>query len=239
MVSIEQACIWLKSVLKKSEPKPEVNQFYNPNHIEQIQQIAKKYFEAVCQIQTENRKKIGIGCLIEGGLVITNHHVIDSIKTAQKSRAVFFKVESQNADKSKTTTMTEKVHLDPNRYFFTSPNNADASGGIQKVDYDHLDFTIVSLDLKSSFQIPNNIFSIFQKNVLLQEKTPISIIQYPDVIDSGTNIKENFQWTIGLIQKLEDYSIHYNAATAFSSLGGAIIDLQGKLIALHYQSFCV
>ena len=237
MMSIEKAGVWLKSALEKAEVKSEANQFYNPVQVERIQQVAKKYFKAVCQIKTQDNKKGGTGCLIEGGLVITNHHVIDNIKTAKESHAVFFKVESQNADKSKTTTMTEKVPLDPNRYFFTSPNNISSDGEIQKVDYDHLDFTIVSLDLKSSFQIPNNIFSIFQKNVLPQEKTPISIIQYPDVIDSTTGIKGDLKWTIGLIQKLEDYSVHYNAATAPGSSGGAVINSQGELIALHYQSF--
>ena len=235
IVSIEQASAWLKSVLEKTEVKSEVNQFYNPNQIGEIQQVAKKYFKAVCQIQTQNSKNIGTGCLIDGGLVITNHHVIDSIKTAQKSHAVFFNIEPQGVDKA--ITKTSVISLDPDRYFFTSPNNVSVNGEIQKVDYDHLDFTIVSLNLKSSFQIPNNIFSVFQKNVLLQEKAPISIIQYPEMIDSGTNIKGDLQWTIGFIQKLEDYSIHYNVATAPSSLGGVVMGLQGELIALHCQNF--
>ena len=233
MMSIEKASEWLKSSLEKAE----ASQFYNPAQIEHIQQIAKKYFQAVCQIRTQDKKKKGTGCLIEGGLVITNHHVIDSIETAKKSHAVFFRVESQATDKSKTTTMTEKVHLDPNRYFFTSPNNVSSGGDIQKVDSGHLDFTIVSLDLNSSFQIPSDIFSVFQRNVFLQEKAPVSVIQHPDVIYSTTGIKGDINWTIGLIQKLEDYSIHYNAATAPGYSGGAIIDSQGELIALHYQSF--
>ena len=233
---VKTASDWLKLALEKAEVKPEANQFYNPSQVEQMQQIAKTYFKTVCQIQTPDHYKRGTGCMIEGGLVITNHHVLNSIETAKKSHALFFRIEFQTADKSETITKTSRISLDPDRYFFTSSNNVK-NGQIQKVDSGHLDFTIVALKLDDAFQIPDKIFSIFQENILPKEKTPISIIQHPDVIDSETNIKGDLKWAVGLIQKIEDYSMHYNAATAPGSSGGAVIDLQGKLIALHYQSF--
>ena len=231
MVSVNKEINWLKLALGSSEVKSEANQFYNPAQVEQMQQVARTYFKAVCQIQTTNSNKRGTGCLIEGGLVIT-HHVIDNEETAKKSHAVFFRFESQAFDKAEVITKTNVISLDPDRYFFTKSSNVDEN--LQKVDFDHIDFTIVALKL-DAFQIPDKIFSIFQENVFPQEKTPINIINHPDVVE--THMKGDFRWTIGLIQKIEGCSIHYNAAAVHGSSGGVVIDLQGKLIALHYQSF--
>ena len=156
--------------LKKPRKSPAVSM--TELEKEEFHKITMVYSKAVCQIQVfdsnDNIINRGTGCVIEGGLVITNYHVVEYFinnRDKAKIQAAFFRATSQTKtmNERSTTFKIIELSLDPSRYLFWSPNNnKDINGKRMEVDSDHLDFAIISLSSHSFSQIPKNVFSIFE-----------------------------------------------------------------------------
>lgn len=238
----------LNPIKKENDPPQssieEYHQLFNPEEVRHMEKIAQKCMGVVCQVCPLNLQHRGTGYLIGGNLLITNHHVLGSQEEAQKATIIFFQVSHQNSNKTETTVQLKKLLLDPSIYFYTSPNhvtfekNPQTQEEIRKVhpaDKDHLDFTIVGVKTDPYlFRIQDRILSVFDSTAPKQGDLAC-IIQNPEIIDAETGLKGDLKWSPGRVHRIDPCSIHYDTETMPGSSGGAVIDREGRLIALHHQ----
>ncbi|MDJ0608831.1 MAG: trypsin-like peptidase domain-containing protein [Kiloniellales bacterium] len=173
---------------------------------------------AVCKIEAEGVSYNGFpgawngtGFLVAPGLLLTNHHVLNSKEVAQSASAIFdYHADGENA--GQTTT----VALDPKSLFITS----QASGG--------LDYTFVALkepaDGFGAIQMYRGAFATdFMKRA--------NIIQHPDGRPKEVVLQDN--------QVLPDdhpLFLHYVTDTEGGSSGSPVFDNNWQLKALHHAS---
>lgn len=114
----------------------------------------------------------GTGTLISPNIVLTNHHVLNSIDVARSSTMVLGYEFNEDSD----LQVGVSCNLNPDRLFITSP--------VQ----DGLDFTLCWIDdAPTEFgycQVKRHMFSV-------QESDPANIIQHPDQRPKEVVIQEN------------------------------------------------
>ena len=175
---------------------------------------------AVCLIQTsgtnyrgERGAWSGTGFLISPNILLTNHHVLNSIRVALNAKVLFdFQANADGTDRE-----TKSFAFDPTRLFITSP-----------VGDNGLDFTFVWIEGQPSTQfgsvrLERNSFSIANEEFA-------NIISHPSGKQKAVTLQENkIKWQDQLV-------VHYTSDTEPGSSGACVCNNEWKLIALHHAS---
>ncbi len=154
----------------------------------------------------------GTGFLVSPQLMLTNNHVLSSLRTAQNSVAQFDYYERPNGTLNTPLDFT----FDPDRFFVTDED---------------LDFTLVALnpeglngeDLSGRFWLP---FIRESGKLLIGE--PVNIIQHPDGDPMQIAIREN-----PVVDVVDDF-LHYKSDTLQGSSGAPVCNDDWELAALHH-----
>ena len=156
----------------------------------------------------------GTGFMVAPGLLMTNHHVLNTKRKAANCIVEF----NFEEDYSILPRPTERFRLNPERFFITSSR-------------DELDYTLVAIEQKSS---TGTSLSKFGYIPMIKETGKVikghclTIIQHPDGKAKKIAFRENY-----LIKKTPKYLI-YKTDTAPGSSGSPVFNDFWQLVALHH-----
>ncbi len=179
---------------------------------------------AVCKIKTsgvsyDGRSGAwsGTGFLVSPNILLTNHHVLNSVEVARNGRALF---NYQTGPDGRL--LTETVYrLNPERLFITSPiQNA--------LSQEALDFTFVWVDGK-----PGDTFGFVpldRSARVVNERDYANIIQHPNGDPKVVVVQENQVVNQNLL------AVRYNSDTLPGSSGSCVMSNEWSPIALHHAS---
>lgn len=223
-----------QTTYKRITISPEAVPFHNAPQRRQLEEVVNRCCVVICQVLS-NSGNPGMGCLIGKDLLLTTHEILPDADSAH-GFAYFF----QGAPNSSGTVKMVKVPLDPNRYFFTSCNRVVGRGSNRRAlppSSLRLNFTIVALRSTPFLStIQESALSILDK-VSLGPESPICLIQCSEG-GPDTLLQVRLQCSFGRIKKVEPYSLTYSASMVgrpLGTLGGVVIDLKGRLIALNHH----
>lgn len=172
---------------------------------------------SICRIQIRDDKGSfigsGTGFLVSENVLMTNNHVIDSMRTALNSIAEFNYQDDVNFMPCPTYTF----RLNPEQFFVTD---------------EELDFTLVALkDNPSSDKQPKDFghLHLIAEEGKIIEGEYVSIIQHPNGGPKAVTIRENKVSSI-----LDDF-IHYLTDTEPGSSGSPVFNDQWIVVALHHS----
>jgi endonuclease/exonuclease/phosphatase family metal-dependent hydrolase len=158
----------------------------------------------------------GTGFLVGRNLLLTNHHVLNSVEVARDA-IVEFDYEVPAADLlagTSATLATKTFGLDPARLFVTSP----VDGG--------LDFTFVWID--EAAEREQGSIAMERASFTVRRGEQAYIIHHPRGDPKQVSLDDtdvlNIQTTV----------IHYSSDTDYGSSGAPVLDRQGRLVALHH-----
>jgi hypothetical protein len=160
----------------------------------------------------------GTGFLVEKNLLLTNHHVFNSIAVATAA-SVEFDYEASKDDLLTGITdlkpATKRFKVDPQRLFVTSP--ATQTG---------LDYTFVWIDEAASNEFG---FLAMERASFTAEKfDPVFVIHHPRGRLKEASLDDTE------VLRMQSTVIHYAADTDKGSSGAPVFDKRGRLIALHH-----
>jgi len=174
---------------------------------------------AVCLIETDGEgydrvrgKWYGTGFLVCGDILLTNHHVINSIETARNALCIFnFQL---GPDGKPAETLA--VRLDPDRLFVTSPLH----GG--------LDYTFIAIDPAAARQF--GCIPMVRSAFTVHPGDNANIVQHPEGRKKEVVLQEN--------EVMQDTGVllHYASDTQGGSSGSPVFNNRWQLIALHHAS---
>ncbi len=160
----------------------------------------------------------GTGFIVGKNLLLTNHHVLNSMDVARAASAQF-DYEIQAADllalRLDAKPAFQSYKLDPKRLFVTS--KADGSG---------LDYTFVWIEEAASEAY--GIISMERSSFTTQEREPVFVVHHPQ-----GRLKEASLDDTETV-RMRSTVIHYTADTDYGSSGAPVFDRNGRLIALHH-----
>ncbi|EJU21549.1 DNA/RNA non-specific endonuclease [Peptoanaerobacter stomatis] len=172
---------------------------------------------SICRIQIRDDRGSfigsGTGFLVSENVLMTNNHVIDSMRTALNSIAEFNYQDDVNFMPCPTCTF----RLNPEQFFVTD---------------EELDFTLVALkDNPSSDKQPKDFghLHLVAEEGKILEGEYVSIIQHPNGGPKAVTIRENKVSSI-----LDDF-IHYLTDTEPGSSGSPVFNDQWIVVALHHS----
>lgn len=172
---------------------------------------------SICRIQIRDDRGSfigsGTGFLVSENVLMTNNHVIDSMRTALNSIAEFNYQDDVNFMPCPTYTF----RLNPEQFFITD---------------EELDFTLVALkDNPSSDKQPKDFghLHLVAEEGKILEGEYVSIIQHPNGGPKAVTIRENKVSSI-----LDDF-IHYLTDTEPGSSGSPVFNDQWIVVALHHS----
>lgn len=173
--------------------------------------------KTVCRIimfDGQNKQPYGTGFLIgEGGLLMTNNHVVNNKNLARRMIAEF-EYEKNNKGAIGTSYFFK---LNPEVFFITNSQ---------------LDYTVVALEPIASNDPEKHIKSYgynklaLSSNRVLEGET-VSIIQHPMGLPKMIAIREN------RVVELKAPHIHYTTDTQQGSSGSLVANDQWEIVALH------
>lgn len=181
--------------------------------------VAPKRSTAICKIETNgtNYKGVkgawaGTGFLISENIVLTNHHVINSIDTARNAECIF----NYQRDPEGQDLPVKRFRVRPERLFITSPTPQG------------LDFTFVWVD-----GVPGKEFGTVPFNrdfFVIDERGVANIIQHPGGDYKGVTLQEN------KVTGLDEILVHYVSDTKPGSSGSCVFNNSWMPFALHHAS---
>jgi Trypsin-like peptidase domain len=173
----------------------------------------------VCKIDTDGvdfqgtrGNWFGTGFLVAPDILLTNHHVINSIDVARSAWCIFnFQVGVDNRPLEAVA-----VRLEPERLFLTSP----LGGG--------LDYTFVAIDASAGRQF--GFIPMVRSAFTVHPGDSANIIQHPEGGHKKITLQEN--------EVLQDTGVvlHYASDTLGGSSGSPVFNNRWELIALHHAS---
>lgn len=161
----------------------------------------------------------GTAFLVAENILLTNHHVLNSVQVAQTAEVEFnFEVSEENllmgnAERPKST---KAFRLDPARLFTTSPT----FGG--------LDYTFVWIESAAHQEFGS--IPLERSTFTIEIGTPAFVIHHPDGDPKEASLDDNE--IVGITTRV----IHYKSDTKGGSSGAPVLDARGRLIALHHAS---
>lgn len=172
---------------------------------------------AICRIQIRDDKGSfigsGTGFLVSENVLMTNNHVIDSMRTALNSLVEFNYQDDVNFMPCPTYTF----RLNPEKFFVTD---------------EELDFTLVALkDNPSSEKEPKDFghLKLIPEGGKILEGEYVSIIQHPKGGPKAVTIREN------QVRSISDDFVHYLTDTEPGSSGSPVFNDQWIVVALHHS----
>jgi len=155
---------------------------------------------------------LGTGFLVGPGLLLTNHHVLNSIEVAMAATFQLnyrFRIDG-------TADTFEEFALQPDRLFITSP--------VKK----GLDYTFVAIDPKITDRF--SFVPMDRRAYVIAPPTPGNIIQHPQGRHQEIVIQDN------PVMADNGFVLHYLSDTEPGSSGSPVFDNRWRLIALHHAS---
>ncbi len=160
------------------------------------------------------------GFLVAPNLLLTNQHVLDSLKTARSSRVEFDYEETFTGD----LVSGSIFNLDPDTFFVCDP----AKEG--------LDYALVAVAPKSRSESGRTEVNLseFRFNVLIQDEGKIALgevincIHHPEGQGRQASLRENTLTAI-----LENW-LHYETDTEQGSSGAPLYNNQWQVIGIHH-----
>ncbi len=174
---------------------------------------------AVCLIETDGvgydnvrGKWNGTGFLVCSNILVTNHHVINSIETARNAVCIFNYQLGPDGKPAETLA----VRLDPDQLFVTSP----LSGG--------LDYTFIAVDPAAARQF--GCIPMVRSSFTVHPGDNANIVQHPEGRKKEVVLQEN--------EVMQDTGVllHYASDTQGGSSGSPVFNNRWQLIALHHAS---
>jgi endonuclease G, mitochondrial len=178
--------------------------------------LGLKSAKSVCRIQVRSETGtmlgMGTGLLVAPSLLLTNHHVLDSLEHSRRSLADFNFEDDINFIPKAIKTFA----LDPDRFFYSNAA---------------LDFTLVAVRPQSGDGTALTDFGWLKLmgesgKVLLSEF--VSVIQHPDGATKQVCLREN------QVVDLPGDFIHYLTDTKPGSSGSPVFNDQWDVVALHH-----
>jgi endonuclease G len=171
----------------------------------------------VCRIRVNdaagNPLGMGTGCLVGPGLLLTNHHVLESADEAAKSLAEF----NFQLDVNGQHVQVNVFRIRPDVFFRTDVQ---------------FDFTVVAVDPKATNGTELASFGyvqLIESTGKVVNKEAINIIQHPEGQEKQYALREN-----RLVDVLDDF-LHYETDTAPGSSGSPLFSDQWELVGLHHS----
>ena len=154
----------------------------------------------------------GTGFLISPNMVMTNHHVLTDIESADMSVIEFdYEAENMYAPIRKTT-----IGFDAFKFFYNNEG---------------LDFAIVALedvDNEGKPLAPRPWIPLVRESGKALQGEPVNIVQHPDGRPQEVSVREN-----KIVDVIDEY-VHYEADTQGGSSGSPVLSDQWILAALHH-----
>ncbi len=157
---------------------------------------------------------IGTGVMVSPRLLLTNHHVIESLADARAHMVQFGYLSRRDG----TPTTPVEFDLEPDDFFLTSP-------------VEELDFTLVAVSPVSDTGAALSDFGwsrLIGEPGKRQQGERVNIIHHPQGYPMQVSIRENF-----LALVLDDY-LHYMTDTMRGSSGSPVYNDEWELVALHH-----
>jgi TPR repeat protein/predicted acylesterase/phospholipase RssA/ankyrin repeat protein len=211
----------------------------------------ERYKTVTCKIQKVGENIQGTGCLLSNRLLMTCYHVFGNYtkreddpkdlvrRVADKYEVIFHQMTYRGVTQSRQNhDLKTGIKFDPDFYLAISPNNKER-GITRAPDSEHLDYVVIGLKQDSYLdEIAQAAF--FSLNLSFELKLsinqPVCILQYPYILDPTTQIPRSLSYAQGKVREITDCSLSYDAATDKGSSGSAVVDIQGRFIALHHQA---
>ncbi|GJE72211.1 trypsin-like peptidase domain-containing protein [Methylorubrum podarium] len=161
----------------------------------------------------------GTGFIVGRNLLLTNHHVLNSVEVAREARVEFdYQISGEdllNGD-GRTLLPTQAFKLNPERLFITSPTEKGLDYTFVWIEASASDtFGIVPLE-RSSFTVSKGDFAF--------------IIHHPDGQHKQVSLDDTD------VVGIEATVLHYASDTLEGSSGAPVFDRRGRLVALHHAS---
>jgi endonuclease G len=179
-------------------------------------EIGLRAAQAVCRIQVRDLfgrvQGYGTGFMVSPTLLLTNHHVLETLDSCRRSLAEF----NFEDDETFVPKESKTFPLEPERFFFTNVN---------------LDFTLVAV---RPIATDGTSLSEFGHLRLRSESGKsligefLTIVQHPNGSTKQVALREN-----KLIDIL-DYFVHYSTDTMPGSSGSPVFNDQWDVVALHH-----
>ncbi|MCY7448427.1 endonuclease [Bacillus safensis] len=162
--------------------------------------------KAICRITTPSGA-MGTGFLIDNGVIMTNHHVIEDKNIGAGSIAEFYYEEGKNSI---------RVKLNPHELFITSP-------------MEDLDFTIIACE--------NIGIEDIKPIKLTRNPATITRGEYVNIIQHPAGRKKEIALQDNTVSYVYDKAIHYITDTEPGSSGSAVFNNKWQLVALHHAGW--
>ena len=183
-------------------------------------ELGAKVSRAICKIETfgvnykgNNGSWSGTGFMVSPNILLTNHHVLNTLDAARNATCIF----NFQEDETEKLQPTKQFQINPDKLFLTSPVGSNG-----------LDFTFVWVDAEPGDEfgfvnINRDYFTVFVNDLA-------NIIQHPNGKPKSIVLQEN------KILSLDTSFVHYSSDTEPGSSGAAVFNNAWKLTALHHAS---
>ncbi|MBY3116695.1 trypsin-like peptidase domain-containing protein [Rhizobium laguerreae] len=161
----------------------------------------------------------GTGFLVGLNLLLTNHHVLNSMEVAKTAKVEFnyeISPESLLAGDGRAPQATQTFAIDPSRLFITSPTE-------RGLDYTFVWIEDAAAEAYGSIAMERAFFTVSKGESAF-------IIHHPDGQPKQVSLDDTD------ILSIDANVIHYSSDTMKGSSGAPVFDRRGRLIALHHAS---
>lgn len=191
-----------------------------------LMQILSDCRKAVAIVSTEGRnfedvdgRWSGTGFLVGRNLLLTNHHVLNSMDVALAARVDFnYEISPENLlnGDSRTAPASQIFKLVPERLFITSPTR-------NGLDYTFVWIEEAAAEAFGTIPMKRSSFTVSQGDLAF-------VIHHPDGQHKQVSLDDTD------VVGIETTVIHYSSDTLAGSSGAPVFDRRGRLIALHHAS---
>jgi endonuclease G, mitochondrial len=189
-------------------------------------QILSDRRRAVALISAEGRnykgevgRWTGTGFIVGPNLLLTNHHVLNTIEVVRIAKVEFdYEISAENLlnGVGQPIPASQLFKLDGSRLFLTSPTQ----GG--------LDYTFVWIEDMAAQKF--GIIPLERSSFTVNKRDQAFVVHHPDGQHKQVSLDD------ADILGIETTVIHYSSDTLEGSSGAPVFDRRGRLIALHHAS---